>query len=84
MHDIPEFTEEQSEVFKGPSVKIAFDDNNEPTKAALGFARGKGADIADIVVEDGYIYVKRTIAAQSIKELLHDVLDEIIPWYFMA
>lgn len=78
VHDIPEFTEEQSEVFKGPSVKIAFDDNNEPTKAALGFARGKGADIADIVVEDGYIYVKRIIAAQSIKELLPDVLDEII------
>ncbi len=77
-HDIPEFTEEKSEVFKGPSVKIAFDENNEPTKAALGFARGKGADVADIVVEDGYIYVKRTLPAQAIKELLPDVLDEII------
>lgn len=77
-HDIPEFTEEQSEVFKGPSVKIAFDENNQPTKAALGFARGKGADIADIVVEDDYIYVKRTLPAQAIKELLPSVLDEII------
>ena len=29
-----------------------------PTKAAIGFARGKGLDVADLVVEDGYIYAE--------------------------
>ena len=36
---------------KGPSAKIAFV-NGEPSKAALGFARGQGVDVKDLVVRD--------------------------------
>ncbi len=32
---------------RGPSVNAAFDENGEPTKAALGWARGNGIDIKD-------------------------------------
>ena len=28
---------------RGPAAKIAFDEEGNPTKAAIGFARGKGA-----------------------------------------
>ena len=49
-HGIPAATEEKNEVFKGPSAKIAFDADGNPTKAAQGFARGKGIDAADLVV----------------------------------
>ena len=47
---------EISERHKGPSASIAYDADGNPTKAAIGFARGKGLDVADLVVEDGYIY----------------------------
>ncbi|MFR8046361.1 MAG: glycine--tRNA ligase subunit beta, partial [Eggerthella lenta] len=40
--DVADETEALEEVFRGPSVKIAFDADGNPTKAATGFARGKG------------------------------------------
>ena len=41
---VPEATEALTETFRGPAAKIAFDADGNPTKAALGFARGKGVD----------------------------------------
>lgn len=81
-HDLPEATEAKSEVFKGPSAKIAFDENGQPTKAALGFARGKGVDPSDLVVEsvDGvdYVFAKTQTPSVAVKELLPDVLEGIV------
>jgi glycyl-tRNA synthetase beta chain len=36
------------ETYQGPNVKVAYDAEGNPTKAAIGFARGKGVDIADL------------------------------------
>ena len=36
---------------KGPAASIAFDEGGNPTKAAIGFARGKGLDV-DALVEE--------------------------------
>ncbi len=33
---------------KGPAVRVAFADNNEPTPAALGFAKSVGKDITEL------------------------------------
>ena len=76
--DIPEATEEKNEVFKGPSAKIAFDEQGNPTKAAQGFARGKGVDPADLVVEDGYVYAKTHTPSVGVVTLLPSVLDGIV------
>lgn len=76
--DIPEATEEKNEIFKGPSAKIAFDEQGNPTKAAQGFARGKGVDPADLVVEDGYVYAHTHTPSVSVATLLSDVLDGIV------
>ena len=35
-------------VAKGPPAERAFDADGNPTKAAQGFARGKGVDVADL------------------------------------
>ncbi|WP_420632110.1 glycine--tRNA ligase subunit beta [Candidatus Leptofilum sp.] len=41
-------------VAKGPPADRAFDADGNPTKAAIGFARGKGVDVADLqIVEEG-------------------------------
>lgn len=75
---IPESTEEKREVFKGPSVKIAFDDGGNPTKAAQGFARGKGIDPSDLVQKDGYVYAHTVVPAVEVATLLPTLLDSIV------
>ena len=43
--------EDSVDLFQGPSISVAFDDQGEPTKAAIGFARGKGLDVSDLTQE---------------------------------
>lgn len=76
--EIPEATEEKNEVFKGPSAKIAFDAEGNPTKAAQGFARGKGVDPSSLVVEDGYVYARAHTPSVNVASLLSSVLNKII------
>lgn len=76
--EIPEATEEKNEVFKGPSAKIAFDAEDNPTKAAQGFARGKGVDPSSLVVEDGYVYARTHTPSVNVASLLSSVLNKII------
>lgn len=76
--EIPEATEEKNEVFKGPSAKIAFDAEGNPTKAAQGFARGKGLDPSSLVVEDGYVYARTHTPSVNVASLLSSVLNKII------
>ena len=35
----------------GPNVKLAYDEKGDPTKSALGFARGKGIDPSQLTLE---------------------------------
>lgn len=76
--EIPEATEEKNEVFKGPSAKIAFDAEGNPTKAAQGFARDKGVDPSSLVVEDGYVYARTHTPSVNVASLLSSVLNKII------
>lgn len=39
------------ETHLGPNVKAAYDAEGNPTKAAVGFARGKGVDVSALTVE---------------------------------
>ncbi len=79
---IPEQTEEKNETFKGPKVKIAYDEEGNPTKAALGFARGKGVNAEDLVVKevDGeeYIFAQTHTPSVDVQGLLPNVLKSII------
>lgn len=51
---LAEATQPVHQELRGPAAAIAFDADGKPTKAAAGFARGKGVDAADLVVrEDG-------------------------------
>ena len=69
---------EISERHKGPSASIAYDADGNPTKAAIGFARGKGLDVADLVVEDGYIYAESKTAGVPAKDIVTDMLPQLI------
>ncbi|WP_251179327.1 glycine--tRNA ligase subunit beta [Adlercreutzia agrestimuris] len=80
--DVADTTEALDEVFRGPSVAIAFDSDGKPTKAAEGFARGKGVGVDALErrfegdVE--YVFATRSLPASDVAELLPEVLSSII------
>ncbi|NGM17143.1 glycine--tRNA ligase subunit beta [Eggerthellaceae bacterium zg-893] len=79
---VAEQTEALEEVFRGPAKKIAFDADGNPTKAAAGFARGKGVDVDALELrEEGgteYVYATRSVPSRDVAGLLPDVLGSII------
>lgn len=79
---LPEFTEASTEVFRGPAAKIAFDAEGNPTKAALGFARGKGVDASALERRDEngveYVYAVKETPALAVKDLLPGILENLI------
>ena len=75
---IADASAEISERHKGPSASIAYDADGNATKAAIGFARGKGLDVANLVVEDGYIYAKTKTAGVPAKDIVTDMLPQLI------
>ena len=66
----------------GPAKKAAFDENGNPTKAALGFARGQDMDISQletIITEKGeYLGARKTIAGQPTDTLLPEILTNFL------
>ena len=66
-------------VVKGPPADRAFDADGQPTAAALGFARGKGVEVADlqVVEEQG----RRSVAAlvRETGRATVEVLGEALP-----
>ena len=79
---LPEATEATVEEFRGPAAKIAFDADGNPTKAALGFARGKGVDASSLEVrnENGtdYVWAVRRLESQPVAALLPELLGSLI------
>lgn len=82
VEDVPEQTEATEEVFRGPAAKIAFDAEGNPTKAALGFARGKGLDASALERRDEngteYVYAVVSTPARNVAELLPELLGGLI------
>jgi len=80
--DLAPRQEDQTVEKLGPARKAAFDENGQPTKAALGFARGQGLDVSQldiIVTEKGeYVGARKTLPGQPTNELLPDMLKEFI------
>ncbi len=69
-------TESVSNTFRGPAASIAFDADGNPTKAAIGFARGKGADASQLVVRDNggrdYVFLEVEKPAVDAEGILAD------------
>lgn len=81
VYGLEETSADVKEEHKGPAVKIAFDDNHKPTKAAAGFARGKGVNPEDLIEKDGYVYAvvekKGVKAVEILKGILPDILTSL-------
>ena len=80
--DVAARTEALEEVFRGPAAKIAFDEAGNPTKAAIGFARGKGLDVDALERRDEngteYVYAVRQVPSQDVAALLPEARRGVI------
>jgi glycyl-tRNA synthetase len=67
---------------RGPRVAQAYDADGQPTKAALGFARGQGVDVNDLRrVEQGgveYVATVRTDVGRPAAEVLSGILGQVV------
>lgn len=75
---VAEKQEDSNVESKGPSLKIAFDKDGNPTRAAQGFARGQGVDVKDLVQKDGYVYAVKHLEGKKTIDLLPAILDDIL------
>ena len=68
---------------KGPPVSVAYGDDGSPTKAAEGFARKNGIDLAEayeIVDEKGgrFLGARKTIEGREAAEVLAEILPPLL------
>ncbi len=73
----------------GPPARVGFGDDGQPTKAAVGFAKRNGVDVADLerAEVDGkkgeYVVCTRRELGQPAEAVLSGLLDDLIaalPW----
>ncbi|WP_334019415.1 glycine--tRNA ligase subunit beta [Alteromonas sp. S015] len=67
---------------RGPAVSAAFDADGNPTKAAQGWARGNGIDVANaerLVTDKGeWLLHKAHVPGQSVAELLEGLINQAV------
>ncbi|MFC6204638.1 glycine--tRNA ligase subunit beta [Psychrobacter urativorans] len=70
---------DRSEQKRGPAIKAAFDAEGNPTRAALGFAKGLGIEASELITintdKGDYIGYEQKVTGQAITELLPQILQ---------
>lgn len=80
--DLAERQDDLVKEIKGPAKKVAFDEQGNPTKAIIGFSKGQGVAVEDLVVktlgnaEYMYAIVKET--GQESSSILPEFLTNLI------
>ncbi|HEY9770823.1 MAG TPA: glycine--tRNA ligase subunit beta [Coleofasciculaceae cyanobacterium] len=79
--DISERQVDREEEIKGPPVRAAFKDG-QPTKAAEGFVRKQGVNLADLEIRDTpkgeFVFVQKQIKGRKTREILQELCPQWI------
>lgn len=82
VRDVVEKQEDIREELLGPSKKAAFDAEGQMTKAAVGFAKSKGADVSELKVVEtpkgDYLMLVREVKGDDTVHLLPKLLQALI------
>jgi glycyl-tRNA synthetase beta chain len=74
IHGIGDKQPDRSEQKRGPAIKAAFDADGNPTRAAMGFAKGLGIEASELITintdKGDYVGYEQTIQGQATTELL--------------
>ncbi len=63
---------------RGPPAERAFDSDGQPTKAAIGFARGQGVQPSDLEVRDNYVYAVTRLEGEPTAAVLPQLIDDLL------
>ncbi len=82
VEDLVDSQPDSRDELMGPSKQAGFDADGNATKAAMGFAKSKGADVSDLQVvetEKGeYLMLVQEVKGVATAELLPDLLDDLM------
>lgn len=67
-----------AEELRGPSLKVAYGEDGQPSRALEGFMRSQGIDLSALDKRDGYVYAQKTEAGKSAEAVLVEWLPELI------
>ncbi len=74
--------EDVEEEILGPPKKIAYDEDGNPTKAAVGFAQRQDVDLGELEVKETpkgeYVCVRRVQKGKKTQEVLTDMLPKLV------
>ena len=63
---------------RGPPAERAFDSDGQPTKAAIGFARGQGVQPAELEVRDRYVYAVSKLEGEPTLAVLPRIIEDLL------
>ena len=70
---------DRTEQKRGPAIKAAFDADGNPTRAAMGFAKGLGIEASELTTintdKGDYVGYEQTVHGQATTELLPDIFQ---------
>lgn len=78
IENLPEKQDDVEKTVKGPIATIAYDENGNLTKAALGFANKNGILPENLYKQDNYVWAKINQQGKDTKELLKSIVPSII------
>ncbi|MHB8811045.1 MAG: glycine--tRNA ligase subunit beta, partial [Desulfobulbaceae bacterium] len=82
VYDLQERQQDRIVEHTGPAKQAGFDKEGNPSKAALGFARSRGVDVADLKVvatpKGEYLMAVEQVKGRTAAELLPEVLASLI------
>lgn len=68
-------------IVRGPAQRIAQDEDGNWTKAAIGFSKGQGGTVEDLVIKEvkgePYVFIEKFVPGKNAYELLQD-LNEVV------
>ena len=82
LKNMPEKQQDQLVERRGPAVKAAFDAEGNPSKAAQGFARSCGVQVADLdrmeTNKGEWLVFKKEVAGKSVAELVAAIVSQAL------
>ncbi len=78
IENIADKQDDIEKTIKGPISNIAYDENGNLTKAAIGFANKNGINLDKLFKQDNYVWAKIEQKGKDTKELLKSTVPNII------
>jgi glycyl-tRNA synthetase beta chain len=79
---IAEMQDDLVDEVKGPPTRVAFDEHGQPTKAAKGFARNQGVQVAELTVREisggEYVFAQKRVEGQPTAAVLSEQIPVLI------